>query len=62
MMVPAVGPADAEHIRVKTGLEADHRHEDEVRRGVATTVPGLLIKREFLVEMFFCLFCHSLVG
>ena len=52
--------AQTENVRVKIGLEQDHRHEDEVRRGVGGAVTGLLEERKFLLVVFG--FGHAVLG
>ena len=45
---PAAAAADAQRVGVEIQLEQNHRHEDEVRGGVAQAVAGLFDERKFL--------------
>ena len=45
-IVPASRGGDAHRVGVEVQLEQNHRHEDEVRRGVAEAVSSLLDERE----------------
>src|SRR6185369_8092107 len=47
------GGTEPENFRIKSSLEKDHRHEDEVRGGIGGAVAGLFDKREFLLGGLF---------